>query len=198
MKMTILTSGKLLFISLVLAFLILTVVDSGKGQTKTNNPIVLFTTSMGDITIELYSDKAPISAKNFLAYVNSGFYNGVIFHRVIPGFMIQGGGFTKDMTQKKTQPPIENEAKNGLKNERGTLSMARTQEVNSATSQFFINLVDNRSLDPGANGFGYAVFGKVTAGMDVVDKIATVKTTSVGMFQNVPAEPITIISAKVK
>jgi peptidyl-prolyl cis-trans isomerase A (cyclophilin A) len=198
MKIAILTAGKFFSVSMLVVYLVAGVFDSANSQTKTNNPIVVFTTSMGDISIELYSDKAPISAKNFLSYVNSGFYNGVIFHRVIPRFMIQGGGFTKDMTQKKTQPPIQNEAKNGLKNERGTLSMARTQDVNSATSQFFINLVDNRSLDPGANGFGYAVFGKVTAGMDVVDKIATVKTTTVGMFQNVPAEAITIISAKAK
>jgi len=158
-------------------------------------PHVLLTTSLGEIEIELEADKAPLSVANFLAYVDSGFYNGTVFHRVIPGFMVQGGGFTADMEQKDTQPPIKNEADNGLRNLRGTLAMARTQAVNSATSQFFINHKDNAFLDNGSRDFGYAVFAKVVKGMDVVDKIAGVPTGNRGMFQNVPREPVLITSA---
>jgi len=156
---------------------------------------VTLETTKGTITLELNEEKAPETVKNFLQYVKDGHYDGTVFHRVIDGFMIQGGGFTKDMTQKKTRDAIRNEAMNGLKNLRGTIAMARTMVVDSATSQFFINLVDNSFLDfqnPTPQGFGYAVFGKVTDGMDVVDSIAKVKTGSVGPFQNVPEEPVVI------
>ena len=152
-------------------------------------------TSMGTITLALDEAKAPLTVANFAQYAKDGFYDGTIFHRVIDGFMIQGGGFTKDMNQKDTREAIRNEAMNGLKNERGTIAMARTSVVDSATSQFFINLVDNDFLDfqnPTPQGFGYAVFGKVTDGMDVVDAIAKVRTGNVGYFQNVPAETVTI------
>ena len=152
-------------------------------------------TSMGSITLELDDAKAPITVKNFLDYAKSGHYDGTIFHRVIDGFMIQGGGFTKSMDQKPTKAPIKNEAANGLSNKRGTIAMARTMVVDSATSQFFINLVDNNFLDyRGAEPqtYGYAVFGKVTDGMEVVDKIAKVKTGFAGPHQNVPEEPIVI------
>ena len=143
------------------------------------NPKVIMDTSKGQLTIELYADKAPETVKNFLAYVDAGFYSGTIFHRVIPNFMIQGGGFTPDMQQKGTRPPIKIESDNGLKNERGTLAMARTQDPNSATAQFFINSVDNGFLNFTAKtpqGWGYAVFGKVVKGMEVVDEICKVKT----------------------
>ncbi len=160
------------------------------------NPVVILSTSLGDITIELNAEKAPDTVKNFLDYVDTKFFDETIFHRVIPGFMIQGGGFTSDMEQKQTRPPIKNEAKNGLRNSRGTLAMARTQVVDSATSQFFINLTDNTFLDHGVRDHGYAVFGKVISGMDVVDKIAQVKTTTKNMHQNVPIEPVIIKSAR--
>ena len=152
-------------------------------------------TNLGDIELELDEKKAPLTVKNFVDYAKSGHYNDTVFHRVINGFMIQGGGFTADMNQKPTKEPIRNEAMNGLKNERGTIAMARTMVVDSATSQFFINLVDNSFLDfrnPSPQGFGYAVFGKVTKGMEVVDKIAKVQTGSRGMHQDVPVEPIVI------
>jgi cyclophilin family peptidyl-prolyl cis-trans isomerase len=161
-------------------------------------PTIELTTSMGKITVELSGDKAPKSTANFLQYAKSGFYNGTIFHRVIPGFMIQGGGFDAKMSQKATNPPIENEAKNGLRNQRGTLAMARTGDPHSATAQFFINHQDNEALDyPSRDGWGYAVFGKVTQGMDIVDKIAQVPTGSAGMHQNVPRTPIVIESVKI-
>jgi peptidyl-prolyl cis-trans isomerase A (cyclophilin A) len=166
-------------------------------STEGGNPMVLMSTSMGDIKIELYPDKAPVTVQNFLGYVEDGFYNGTIFHRVIPGFMIQGGGFTPDMKQKPTKDPIKNEADNGLKNDKGTIAMARTNVVDSATSQFFINVANNDFLNHGSRDFGYAVFGKVVEGMDVVDKIAAARTASVGMFQNVPEEAIVIKSVKV-
>jgi cyclophilin family peptidyl-prolyl cis-trans isomerase len=152
-------------------------------------------TSMGSITLELDDAKAPVTVANFLDYAKGGHYDGTIFHRVIDGFMIQGGGFTKAMDQKPTKTPIKNEAANGLLNKRGTIAMARTMVVDSATSQFFINLVDNDFLNfsaPTPQFFGYAVFGKVTDGMDVVDKIAKVKTGNSGMHQNVPEEPVLI------
>ena len=158
------------------------------------NPKVIFSTTLGDITIELYSDKAPVTVKNFLTYVDEGYYSGTIFHRVIPGFMIQGGGMTEDMNPKKNHPPIKNEADNGLLNKRETLSMARTQDINSATSQFFINIKDNTFLDHSSRDYGYAVFAKVVKGMDVVDKIAAVKTGNSGMHRDVPIEPVKIIS----
>jgi peptidyl-prolyl cis-trans isomerase A (cyclophilin A) len=161
------------------------------------NPMLEVKTSQGTLTIELYQDKAPKTAENFLQYAKDGFFNGTIFHRVIPGFMIQGGGFTPDMKQKETRANIQNEAKNGLKNETGTLAMARTMDPHSASAQFFINLKDNSFLDyPGRDGWGYAVFGKVVQGFDVVQKIATVQTTNAGPHQNVPATPILIESVK--
>jgi cyclophilin family peptidyl-prolyl cis-trans isomerase len=161
------------------------------------NPQVLLKTNKGDITVELFQDKAPVSAKNFLSYVDDKFYDGTIFHRVIKGFMVQGGGMTADMHEKSAKPPIKNEAANGLKNKRGTLAMARTPDIDSATCQFFVNLVDNAFLDHqegDPDKFGYAVFGKVVAGMDVVDAIAAVPTGSKGMHRDVPREPVTIVS----
>ena len=152
-------------------------------------------TNLGNIELELDEKKAPITVKNFAGYAKSGHYNDTIFHRVINGFMIQGGGFTADMNQKPTKEPIRNEAMNGLKNARGTIAMARTMVVDSATSQFFINLVDNSFLDfrnPSPQGFGYAVFGKVTKGMEVVDQIAKVRTGGRGMHQDVPVEAVVI------
>jgi len=162
-------------------------------------PKVLIKTSLGDITLELYPDKAPKSVENFLAYVKSGFYDGTIFHRVIAGFMIQGGGFTADLRQKKTRAPIAIESKNGLSNLRGTLAMARTMDPNSATAQFFINTVDNPRLDyAGDANPGYAVFGKVVSGMDVVEKIRAVETGAQGPFvSDVPKTPIVIEKASV-
>lgn len=160
-------------------------------------PHVMLTTTAGNIELELDSKKAPISTKNFVDYVNSGYYNNTIFHRVIPGFMVQGGGFTADMQQKTTNASIKNEADNGLRNLRGTISMARTADQDSATSQFFLNVADNAFLDHGQRDFGYAVFGKVVKGMEVVDKISQVPTSNVGPYQNVPSKPIVILSAKV-
>jgi cyclophilin family peptidyl-prolyl cis-trans isomerase len=161
--------------------------------------VVLLETSMGNIKVELYPDKAPVSVKNFLAYVKEGHYDGLVFHRVIRGFMIQGGGFTSDMKEKRpVQPPIKNEAGNGLKNDRGTIAMARTGVVDSATAQFFINVVNNDFLNhanDSPQGFGYAVFGTVIEGMDVVDKIRGVPTGNVRMFSDVPKEPVTILKA---
>jgi len=158
--------------------------------------MIRFETSLGDFTIELFEKEAPISAKNFLDYVDSGHFDGTVFHRVIPGFVIQGGGMNADMKQKPTKSPIKNEADNGLKNRRGTLSMARTNDPHSATSQFFVNLVDNAFLDPGRGGAGYAVFGHVTDGMSVVDEIAKVKTGRKGMHDDVPVESVAVKSAK--
>jgi peptidyl-prolyl cis-trans isomerase A (cyclophilin A) len=163
------------------------------------NPVVVLDTTKGAIEIELYADKAPVTVKNFLEYVKKGHYDGTIFHRVIPGFMIQGGGFSKDMEQKPTSDPIKNEADNGVKNDRGTIAMARTSDPNSATAQFFINVVDNEGLNrPKPDGHGYAVFGKVVKGLDVADAIVKVPTTSRGGHQNVPEEPIVVKSAKLK
>jgi len=159
---------------------------------------VLLTTNHGNIRIELDAEKAPKTVENFLAYVNAGHYNGTIFHRVIDGFMIQGGGFEPGMKQKETREPIENEAKNGLKNDTYTLAMARTAAPHSASAQFFINVKNNSFLDyPGQDGWGYCVFGKVTEGTDVVDKIKGVKTTRAGMFADVPAEDVVIEKAEV-
>ena len=159
-----------------------------KKQDNTNINL-LMKTNIGEIKLELYPDKAPVTVENFILYVKSNFFNGLIFHRVIDGFMIQGGGFKDNMHQKETQAPIKIESDNGLKNTRGTIAMARTNDPNSATSQFFINLVDNNFLNfrsPDVTGYGYTVFGKVTDGMDVVDKIATVPTGSFGYMQDVP------------
>ncbi len=161
------------------------------------NPRVLMKTSKGDIVIELFADKAPITVKNFLSYVDDKFYDGTIFHRVIKGFMIQGGGLTAEFVTKSTKPPIKNEAGNGLKNLRGTIAMARTSEVDSATCQFFINHVDNPFLDHRDNtpeGFGYAVFGRVISGMETVDAIANSPTMTYRGYRDVPRETITIIS----
>jgi cyclophilin family peptidyl-prolyl cis-trans isomerase len=165
------------------------------GQ-KGENPMVELTTNHGVVVVELFSAQAPITVENFLKYVDEGFFNGTVFHRVIPGFMVQGGGMTPDMNEKSTHPPIRNEANNGLKNDRGTLAMARTSEVNSATSQFFINVANNDFLNHGGRDFGYAVFGKVTQGMEVVDAIAKVPTGNRGFQQNVPVTPVTIESAR--
>ena len=165
------------------------------------NPMVVLSTSMGDIKVELYADKAPVSTKNFLDYAKAGYYDGTIFHRVIPSFMVQGGGLTSDMQEKREgqKPAIKNESNNGLKNETGTLAMARTSAPDSATSQFFINVKDNAFLDKekAQDGVGYAVFGKVVEGMDVVRKIEQVKTATKGPHQNVPADPVAIKSVKV-
>jgi peptidyl-prolyl cis-trans isomerase B (cyclophilin B) len=155
-------------------------------------------TSMGEITLELDSDKAPKTVANFLGYVDDGFYDGTVFHRVISGFMIQGGGFGQDMEKKPTRDPVENEAKNGLKNVRGSIAMARTNDPHSATAQFFINVKDNGFLDyPGQDGWGYCVFGKVTAGMDVVERIKAVDTTNRAGHSDVPAEPVIIEKAEI-
>src|SRR5258706_6181151 len=165
------------------------------------NPVVLISTSLGDVTAEIFADKAPASAENFLSYAKEGFFDGLVFHRVIPRFMIQGGGFDKDMKQKSAKAPIKNEAGNGLKNVTGTLAMARTNVVDSATCQFFINVNDNDFLDHKNNapdGYGYAVFGRVTDGMDAVHKIKKVKTGNRGLHQDVPAEPVVILSMKVQ
>ncbi len=158
--------------------------------------MVVFETNLGSFTVELNTEEAPISVANFLQYVDDGFYDNLIFHRVIPNFMVQCGGMDENMQEKPNNAPIKNEADNGLKNDRGTLAMARTQVVDSATSQFFINLADNDFLNHGGRDFGYAVFGKVSEGMDVIDKIASVPTGDKGHHQNVPKEPVIILSAK--
>jgi cyclophilin family peptidyl-prolyl cis-trans isomerase len=165
------------------------------------NPVVVLSTSQGDITLELFKERAPASVANFLEYAKSNFYDGTIFHRVIPGFMIQGGGFTTSLDEKPTRDPIQNEATNGLRNTRGTVAMARGQSLRSATSQFYINVADNRMLDhvsfsPGE--FGYAVFGRVLSGMDVVDKIVAVRTSISKGMSDVPVEPVVITRVTVK
>jgi cyclophilin family peptidyl-prolyl cis-trans isomerase len=159
--------------------------------------MITIKTNHGDIKVELFEDKAPISCENFRQYVADGFFNGTIFHRVIPNFMIQCGGMDAEMKQKETRAPIKNEADNGEKNVRGTLAMARTADVNSATSQFFINLKDNDFLDHGGRDFGYAVFGRVADGMDVVDAIGKVVTGSSGFHQDVPVDAVTIVDVSV-
>ncbi|HEX3915036.1 MAG TPA: peptidylprolyl isomerase [Steroidobacteraceae bacterium] len=158
--------------------------------------MIRFETSLGDFTIELLEKEAPESVANFTRYIEEGFFDGTIFHRIVPGFVIQGGGFTEDMTQKKTRAPVKNEADNGLKNKRGTLSMARTNDINSATSQFFVNLKDNDFLDHSRGNFGYAVFAKVTDGMDVIDKIAAVETGRKRGFDDVPVEAVIMKSVQ--
>ena len=160
--------------------------------------MVVLPTSLGSIEIELYPDEAPVTVENFLAYVDAGFYDGTVFHRVIPDFMIQGGGMSPDLSPKKTRDAIKNEADNGLKNQPGTLAMARTGEKDSATAQFFINLKHNSFLDHGTRDFGYAVFAKVTDGMDVVEKIAAVPTAPKGPHENAPTTPVVLESAKRK
>lgn len=158
--------------------------------------MVRFETSLGGFTLDLDAEKAPETVANFLQYVDDGFFDGLIFHRVIPGFMIQGGGLDSGMEQKKGRAPIKNEAKNGLKNLRGTVAMARTNDINSATSQFFVNLVDNAFLDNSPGNFGYAVFGKVSEGLDTIDKIAKVKTSRRRGHDDVPADDVVIQSAR--
>jgi len=158
--------------------------------------MIEFKTSKGTFKVQLFDKQAPVSVENFLRYVDEGFFDGTIFHRVIAGFMIQGGGLTADLKDKKGHEPIKNEATNGLKNKRGTLAMARTNDINSATSQFFINLVDNEFLDNKAGNYGYAVFGRVDSGMEVVDAIAAVDTGNKGRYQDVPTEAVTIESAR--
>src|SRR5687767_11047798 len=160
------------------------------------NPLVRFETSHGDFSVEVDEESAPISAQNFLRYVDEGYYDGTIFHRVIPGFMVQGGGFTAGMEHKPGHAPIQNEASNGLKNQRGSLAMARTNDLHSATSQFFVNLVDNGFLDHRTGNFGYAVFGRVVGGIDVIDRIAKVKTGRRHGHDDVPAESVLIKSAR--
>jgi peptidyl-prolyl cis-trans isomerase A (cyclophilin A) len=192
--------GKAFLVAALLLFTVSLVATSvfAKEEQKGENPIVVLKTNFGDIKIELYPDKAPISVKNFIWYVDNKFYDGLTFHRVKPGFMIQGGGFNSKMKQKEGNAPITNEATNGLANDRGTIAMARTNVVNSATSQFFINLVDNAFLNhknTTPQGYGYAVFGKVINGMDVVDKIAQVKTHSYMGYDDVPEEPVVIEKA---
>ncbi len=166
------------------------------GTMADTAPKVKFLTSLGEFTIELYPDKAPKTVENFLQYVQDKQYDGTVFHRVMDGFMVQGGGMTAEMKEKPVRAPIPLEARNGLKNDRGTIAMARTSNPNSATAQFFINVVDNPGLNaPQPDGYGYAVFGKVIAGMDVIDKIRITPTGNKGMYQNVPITPITINSA---
>ncbi len=167
--------------------------------TNVRHPQVVMATSLGSIRLELYPDKAPLTVKNFLRYVDAKFYDGTVFHRVIDGFMIQGGGFTKGLREKATNPPVKNEAGNGLSNRRGTIAMARTPAVDSATAQFFINVVDNPFLDHEGDTpdkFGYCVFGRVVAGMDVVDRIKRVPTHTVGYFEHVPVKDVTILSVR--
>lgn len=183
----------------ILAVLLFWPVTAFAGPDKDAEKHVVLETSMGTIKIELFDDKAPITVKNFRNYVREKFYDGLIFHRVIPGFVVQAGGFMPGMkVRRPTHPAITNEADNGLNNKRGTLSMARTSQINSATSQFFINLRDNTNLDHhgrSAGRFGYAVFGKVVEGMDVVDKIAAAPTASKGLFKDVPRQDVVIVKA---
>jgi peptidyl-prolyl cis-trans isomerase A (cyclophilin A) len=181
-------------------FIFSSVVQAATADQGAKGPVILMETSMGNVKIRLDAQKAPVSVKNFLDYVKGGFYKGTIFHRVIPGFMVQGGGFTADMQEKQTKGQIKNEAGNGLKNDRGTIAMARTMIVDSASAQFFINVVDNGFLnhrDNSMQGYGYAVFGKVIQGMDVVDRIAAVKTVYQKGMGDVPETPVIIKSMRV-
>ncbi len=171
---------------------------SALGAAHAANPYVELETDQGNVVLELYPDKAPKTVENFLQYVRDGHYVGTIFHRVIPGFMVQGGGFDASMREKSTRPPIENEARNGLKNDVGTIAMARTPAPHSASAQFFVNVAANRFLDyPSSDGWGYAVFGKVVRGMDVISAITRVPTRNLGMHQNVPVTPVMIRGARV-
>jgi peptidyl-prolyl cis-trans isomerase B (cyclophilin B) len=187
---------KIFSILLILTCLVGSAIAQETAQSK---PQVVMQTSKGDIVLELYPDKAPLTVQNFMRYVDSGFYNGTIFHRVIHGFMIQGGGFSKEMVKKTTQAPIQNEANNGIGNDRGTIAMARTPNPHSATAQFFINTVDNAFLNfksQTPSGWGYAVFGKVIEGLDVVDVISKAKTGVQGRMRDVPKSPIEIVAIR--
>jgi peptidyl-prolyl cis-trans isomerase B (cyclophilin B) len=199
--MNLIGSGRLGSLILAGGLMVGLILATGPGaRAERGHPLVKLETSLGDITLELYPDKAPVTVANFLEYVKAGFYNGTIFHRVINGFMIQGGGLDAQMHQKPTRAPIKNEADNGLKNDAYTVAMARTADPNSATAQFFINVANNAFLNHTAKtpqGWGYAVFGKVIKGKEVVDKIKAVPTTTQGPYQNVPQEPVTIIKATV-
>jgi len=190
-----------IFRSLALIFVFFVLTSGCNAMNATKNPTVKIETSKGDLVLELYPDKAPKTVENFLAYVKDGFFEGTIFHRIIPNFMIQGGGFTEDMQEKPNKDPIENEADNGLKNEVGTLAMARTSDPHSATSQFFINVKDNDFLNFSGQtqqGWGYCVFGKITEGMDVVQAMEKVATGNSGMHQDVPKEAIKIIKVSIQ
>jgi peptidyl-prolyl cis-trans isomerase A (cyclophilin A) len=194
------TMLKKILVTLAFGLSILYAGVSWAAELAVKNPVVSIETSMGSVKLELFAKEAPISVKNFLDYATAGFYDGTVYHRIIPNFMIQGGGFTADLNQKRTNPPIKNEADNGLKNLRGTLAMARTMIVDSATAQFFINVADNGFLnhrDKTQQGYGYAVFGRVAEGMEVVDKIANVKTGMQKGFRDVPETPIIIKSIRV-
>jgi len=191
------SSKHLVSFLLMTVMLVSLIANVAYAQKSEGNPMVLVKTNIGNFTIELYQDKAPVTVKNFLSYVDHKFYAGTIFHRIISTFMIQGGGFTPDMTQKEPSPPIKNEADNGLKNVKYTVAMARTGVIDSATSQFFINVQDNPNLDhrnKNAEGYGYCVFGKVIEGMNVIDEIKMVKTTEKGGYKDVPVKPVIIKS----
>jgi cyclophilin family peptidyl-prolyl cis-trans isomerase len=180
-----------------LCFVVLGVLSAGGARAA--NPVVVMETNLGTIKIELFEDKAPVTVKNFLKYVEDKHYDGTVFHRVIKTFMIQGGGFEPGMKEKKTREPIKNESDNGVSNQRGTIAMARTSDPDSATAQFYINVEDNKGLDGGpGKASGYAVFGRVIEGMDVVDKIKAVKTGTKGRFQDVPVEDVVIKSVRVQ
>ena len=185
----------MLILLALLGFLLQTPAPAAAPQPAPGNPVVVIETSAGAITAELFKDRAPVSVENFLQYVREGHYTGTIWHRVVPGYVIQGGGYTPELVEKSTHPPIQNEATNGLSNLRGTLAMARTRQARSATSQFYINLANNPSLDHrgfSPDDFGYAVFGRVLAGMDVVDRIAAVRTASRDGMDTVPVTPVLI------
>jgi peptidyl-prolyl cis-trans isomerase A (cyclophilin A) len=187
-------------IALIATFTLLAQNAPARGplQPAPGNPLVILETSAGSITLELYKDQAPVSVENFLRYAREGFYNGTIFHRIVPGRVIQGGGFTPDLVEKPTRPPIQNEATNGLRNLRGTIAMARQERLRSATSQFFINTADNPQFDHRGftpRDFGYAVFGRVIAGMDVVDRIAAGATGTREGMEDVPLQPVVIKTA---
>jgi len=190
--------GALALLATITLFTLAGISDDLAAQ---GNPQAVMHTSMGDIQLELFADKAPVTVSNFISYAKSGFYDGTIFHRVIGSFMIQGGGFTPDMQKKATGEPIQNEASNGLSNSRGTIAMARTNDPHSATAQFFINVGDNTNLDfsgeENSRTWGYAVFGRVVSGMDVVDSIRNVETQRVGPYADVPVEPVTIDSIEI-
>ena len=194
-----------------LALLLLVLAQTPPPKTQTppaaplepapGNPVAVISTSLGDITVELFKDRAPVSVENLLQYAKDGFYSGTVFHRVEPGFVIQGGGYTEAMVEKQTRPPILNEATNGLRNTRGTLAMARRRELRSATSQFYINVSNNAALDHRGitpSEYGYAVFGRVLSGMDVVDRIAAVRTGAKGDFESVPVVPVVIKAVTMK